>query len=87
MIDAKEAFLTAKAYFVDLFKGSKFSKVVLEEAEMTEDGIFWLITISYFEPNPDFDMFAMSNVTRKYKQFKISTKDGSVISMTIRKVD
>lgn len=87
MIDVKEAAQRASQYFADLYE-TESAAVQLEEVELTEDGKFWLITLSYpvrraFDvPIPPF-----MQQKREYKLFKIDTKTGGVRSMKIRKLD
>lgn len=50
--------------------------VQLEEVEKSDDGNFWLITLSY-------NTGILSN--KKYKIFKIDISSGEVLSMKIRK--
>ena len=80
MLDVKEAAHRASEYFAGLYAGQGVSDVQLEEVELTEDGQYWLITLSY----PTNAIFIDAN--RKYKVFKIDAKTGEVKSMKIRTV-
>ena len=61
------------------------SNVQLEEVELTEDGRYWLITLSYPVPR---ELASLNfNFKRKYKVFTIDALTGEVKSMKIRKVE
>lgn len=85
MLDVKEAAQKASEYFAGLYQDQGFSNVQLEEVELTDDGKYWLITLSY--PVPP-ELAALNfNFKRKYKVFRIDAKTGEVKSMKIRKVE
>lgn len=85
MLDVKEAAQKASEYFVGLYKDQGLSNVQLEEVELTDDGQYWLITLSY--PVPPEIAALNFNFKRKYKVFRINAKTGEVKSMKIRKVE
>lgn len=93
MIDVKEAAKAAAEYFVNLYSDQKYSDVLLEEVELTEDEKHWLITLSYaYEPPPSIlDQFSAGVVPkpkpRKYKVFKIDAATGNVEAMKIRSLN
>ena len=84
MLDVKEAAQRASEYFAGLFADQGVSNVQLEEVELTEDGGYWLITLSY----PLIPSILPVNIVskRNYKVFKIDAKTGEVKSMKIRTV-
>jgi hypothetical protein len=82
MLDVREAAQKASEYFAGLYQEQQPHNVQLEEVEMSEDGNYWLITLSY--PQTELDVLSYK---RKYKIFKIDAKTGEVRSMKIRKVD
>ena len=86
MLDVKEAAQRASEYFAGLYSDQGVSNVQLEEVELTDDGQYWLITLSYpvVPPNQAPLSFMINN--RKYKVFKIDAKTGEVKSMKIRNV-
>jgi len=87
MLDVKEAAQRASEYFAGLYAAQGVSNVQLEEVELTDDGQYWLITLSYPMVPPDqapLNFIFSSN--RKYKVFKIDAKTGEVKSMKIRNV-
>ncbi len=83
MLDVKEAAQKASEYFAALYADQGVSKVQLEEVELTDDGKYWLITLSY----PMVPAIVSFPPKRQYKVFKIDAKTGEVKSMKIRKVD
>jgi hypothetical protein len=93
MLDVKEAAHRASEYFAGLYGDQSVSNVQLEEVELTDDGQYWLITLSYplFPPrmalagNPELPINLA--LKRKYKVFKIDAKTGEVKSMKIRNVE
>ena len=84
MLDVKEAAQRASAYFAGLYSAETLSDVQLEEVELSEDGRYWLITLSYPERN---ELPGLLKFKRKYKVFKIDGDTGEVKSMKIRKVE
>jgi hypothetical protein len=84
MLDVKEAAQRASDYFASLYSAELASNVRLEEVELSDDGQFWLITLSY--PVPPMTPSIFRTETREYKQFKIEVATGKVLSMKIRKV-
>lgn len=91
MIDVKDAAKKAIAYFNDLYEGTGYQSIALEELELSSDETFWLITIGYNEPG--FGVGAgveisgggfLGGTLRKYKIFEVDAKSGDVISMKMR---
>lgn len=87
MLDVKEATQRASEYFGRLYadQGSLFTNVQLEEVELTDDGQYWLITLSY-SPTTSLGTI-LGNPVRKYKVFKIDAGTGDVKSMKIRNLN
>jgi len=85
MLDVREAAEKASEYFAGLYKDQGLANVQLEEVELTDDGKYWLITLSY--PVPPEIAALNFNFKRKYKVFRIDAKTGEVKSMKIRKVE
>ena len=85
MLDVKEAAQKASEYFATLYTDEGIHSVQLEEVEISDDGKYWLITLSYPMPGqlPTID----PNHKRKYKVFKIDAETGQVVSMKIRNVE
>ncbi|MDT7688578.1 MAG: hypothetical protein QOE46_1337 [Acidobacteriota bacterium] len=88
MLDVKQAAQTASTYFADLYAQQGVSDVRLEEVEITEDGKFWLITLSFPDPDPPpatfTSLMGATGPSRKYKIFKVDAATGDVKSMKIR---
>jgi len=53
----------------------------VEEIELSEDELYWYITLGYSAKIEEPSFFA-----EKYKTFKIQSKDGAVVAMKMRKV-
>ncbi len=83
-ISAKEAAGIAKEHLCGLIDAGR---ILLEEAELTDDKRAWLITLSFDERIPDSPL-GMKNLfspaKREYKQFEIDRETGEVRSMRIR---
>lgn len=80
----KQAVKLALDFFTNLYRGKVGSSdVQLEEVELTEDGKYWLITLSY--PIPPISVIKQLK-KREYKVFKINVETGKVQSMKIREV-
>ena len=76
-MDVKEAVKRACDYLVGLNESVTLTE--LEEVEKTEDGGYWLITLSYL-PRGQLPF----SEKRKYKIFKVNAESGEVLSMKIR---
>ncbi len=88
MLDVREAAHRASEYFARLYADQGVSNVQLEEVELTDDGQYWLITLSYpVVPPNQAPINFLFNSNRKYKVFKIDAKTGEVKSMKIRNVE
>ena len=89
MLDVKEAAQRASEYFAGLYAKEGVENVQLEEVELTDDGEYWLITLSYPMVPPSDMAIVPFNLAfkRKYKVFKIDSKTGEVKSMKIRNVE
>ena len=92
MLDVKEAAHRASEYFAGLYADQAVSNMQLEEVELTDDGEYWLITLSYPVIPPSDrpglpPILANLALQRKYKVFKIDAKTGEVKSMKIRTVE
>ncbi|HEX6623903.1 MAG TPA: hypothetical protein VF064_09330 [Pyrinomonadaceae bacterium] len=85
MMDVKQAAKLASDYFNSLYETQSLSNVLLEEVELTENGEYWLITLSY--PAQPETVSSIFGTKRQYKVFKINAETGEVQSMKIRKID
>jgi hypothetical protein len=85
MLDVKEAARRASEYFSGLYADQNVHNMQLEEVEISDDGKYWLITLSY--PLPPELATLNFNYKRKYKVFTIDAVTGEVKSMKIRKVE
>jgi hypothetical protein len=85
MLDVKQATKLATAYLINLYDQqlSTSDAVRLEEVELTEDGKYWLITLSFNPANPAAIIFPPR---REYKVFRINAETGELQSMKIREV-
>ncbi len=88
MLDVKQAAQKASEYFTTLYTGRNTANVQLEEVELTEDGRYWLITLSYpLASLTGLSEFLGKGGPREYKVFKIDASTGEVKSMKIRNVN
>jgi hypothetical protein len=71
MDDIKEAVKKASAYFQELLTDKH--SVELEEAELSQDEQYWLITSGYYD--------SASSSKRNYKVIRIDANEGRVMSM------
>ena len=83
MIDVKQAVTRASEYMKELPAAGAVHDLLLEELELTDDGRYWLITLSYFDKNPSATPFP---VERRYKIFTIDADTGRVLAMKMRTV-
>lgn len=85
MIEVKQAAEAALAYFNELYEGG-YHNLALEEVELSNDEEYWIITLGYNPPATGFTQLTGAGIKREYKQFKIDSTTGKVISMKIRNV-
>jgi hypothetical protein len=77
MIDVKSAVRIAVDYMHGLNEFLPTYELRLEETELSEDGGYWYITLSFPESIGVFEK-------RAFKIFKIDTETGQVLSMKVR---
>jgi hypothetical protein len=86
MISLKEATMTAMTFVADTFPGSQPR---LEEIELSDDGAYWHITVSFYR-GPAQSSFAASfggpSEYRDYKRVTIDANAGNVKSVKIRQL-
>jgi hypothetical protein len=85
MIDVKQAAQSASNFINGLYSNETISDVRLEEVELSEDGKYWLITLSFPLP-ASLGVVYLGGGGRQYKLFKIDADTGEVLSMKIRDV-
>jgi hypothetical protein len=98
-IDAREAVESAVKYLNSMrdLVDSKLQDIRLEEIELSEDQLAWVVTLGYTVPAqpsgidrilnpPHSSLFnnAPAYVKRDYKIFQVNSKTGGVQSMKIR---
>lgn len=76
MIGVQLAVQSAQRFLKELVPAAE--NVAIEEVELSEDETNWLITLSFFEgPTGPW-------AERKFKIFRVSTRDGQIKAMKIR---
>ncbi|HYG11544.1 MAG TPA: hypothetical protein VD835_16475 [Pyrinomonadaceae bacterium] len=85
MIDVKQAAQSASNFIVGLYSNETLSEVMLEEVELSEDGKYWLVTLSFLAPSSSVNSI-LGIRGRLYKIFKVDTDTGEVVSMKIREL-
>ncbi len=83
-MDVKQATQSAWNYLINLY-GDQVSNLRLEEVELSDDGQYWLITLSYQHAS-HIQAILKPDIQRQYKVFKMKATDGEIVSMKIRKV-
>ncbi|RIH85315.1 MULTISPECIES: hypothetical protein [Calidithermus] len=87
MIDVKQAVQIANDYIQSLFTERQIPELRLEEVELSQDGSFWEVTLSFVVREPTaYLSLGDAARTREYKVFRINAETGQVQSMKIRKV-
>jgi len=88
MLSVTDAVSTATSHLTKFFPSAQ--KLRLEEVELTDDDQFWLITLSFVDPNQEPTVFqALSRIHgegRFYKVVKINKESGEVRSIKIREL-
>jgi hypothetical protein len=83
-IDVKDAIKRAITYVMEVAGsngGNWIAPPLLEEVEPTEDGLFWLVTVSYPISTVEHPV-----VRRVFKVVKLDRTTGEVLSMKIREL-
>ena len=98
MIDPRNAVKCATDY-LDHMKdliGENFNNLRLEELELSDNRLFWLVTLGYdilYKPSGIEKLMNPSNVSeeafywREYKIFNVDSQTGQVQSMKIRSIE
>jgi hypothetical protein len=87
-IPARAAASASATYLAEIVDIPK-PKSRVEEVELTDDGRYWLITLSYEAPvetTPFMGTTVSTGGDRQYKVFKVDAKTGEVLSMRIREI-
>ena len=97
MIDGKQAVQQAFQNLFDLLGGrelANFDGIQLEELELTDDSKHWNVTLSYPVKKPQEDeaaqqlpesiaKFMKDTPKRKWRTFKITSDDGTLVAMKL----
>lgn len=81
-IEVKKAVQLAKAQLSDIMEVPA-TEVLLEEVELSDDGRFWLVTLSYPSPAPN-PITVFSGRSREYRIVKLLADTGQFESIKIR---
>lgn len=82
MINVKEATDKAKEHLSAFFPEAE--EIQLEEAELTPDKAYWLVTLSYAGISNSVASSLLVGKSIRYKLFKLDAETGDVVSMKIR---
>ncbi len=83
MISSKEAANTAHKYLEDVLERKLCTEI--EEIELDDTDQFWFITLRYWDPPLETGGIILpSSTPDRLKLFKVSRKDGEVVSMKVR---
>jgi len=87
MIEAREAVKKAIDYLTALYPDQDLGTILFEEAELSDDEKFWLITISFRRLTPSAGVGESVFVgDRSYKVFKLLAETGEVRSIKNRPI-
>lgn len=87
MIPVKEAVKRAIIFLGELQESNPPEDITIEEVELSDDGLFWLITISFFPSGSSIAAITGQKTYKKYKIFRVDAASGEVISMKMRDFD
>lgn len=89
MVSAKEAVNAAAAYMLEMYAGATGLRV--EEIELDDAQGLWIVTMGFWETVPvppslnSLAAIALNpKVQRVYKELRIRSSDGQIVSMKIR---
>jgi hypothetical protein len=85
MIDVKQATQKAIEHLKSIYQDQDLGKILVEEAERTDDNKFWIVSLSFKKMNPTGivgeSIFADN---RSLKTFRLEAENGEVKSMKNR---
>lgn len=82
MINIKEASQKAIEHINSLYPNRNLGDILLEEAELSDDGQFWIITVSFQKPAVTGGVGeSVFTGNRSYKIFNLLAENGEVRSM------
>ena len=81
MIDVSAAISTAKYYLESVFAAEGYKEVRLEEATLTDDDRFWLITFGFDQPQLGGTLWR-----KDYKVVKVDSQSGQARGVQIREL-
>ncbi len=82
MIDVNEASARAIDHLKKLYPGQDLGTILFEEAELSDDDRFWMITLSYKSPVSAGGLgHSMFTGDRCYKVFKLLAENGEIRSV------
>ena len=84
MIPVKEAVKGAMVFLAQLQESNPPEDVTIEEVELSDDGLFWLITISFSPSGSSIAAITGQKTIKKYKIFRVDATSGEVVSMKMR---
>ncbi len=85
MINVNEASGIAVEHLKKLYPDQDLGKILFEEAELTDDDRFWIITLSYKSPVAAGGVGQSVFVgDRSYKVFKLLAENGDIRSVKSR---
>ncbi len=85
MIDIKQAVERGREDFEKIFEGGNVREVLLEQAELSEDGKYWMVIYS-FDWQPTSGTASIGPGDRRYKVLQIDAESGIMISMKTAKI-
>ena len=82
MINIKEASQKSIEHINSLYPNRDLGDILLEEAELSEDGQFWIVIVSFQRPAASGGVGeSVFTGNRSYKVFKLLAENGEVRSM------
>jgi hypothetical protein len=86
-VTAKQAAQAAAKYLNDVCTPPAVENVLLEEIELSDDGRFWQVTLSFKQyPSSSVMSELLEAAEKKLRVFRIDASTGRVVSMKIRPV-
>lgn len=90
MLDVKAAVKIASEYLAGIYEGIELHDVLLEEVELSKNGLNWLVTIGFSRPVPPrtvptiLQSLGGPQYKREYKVMCVDRTTSEVQSMKIR---
>jgi hypothetical protein len=84
--DVKTAVRSAIDFMYQVRQGNPPEDVAVEEVDLSENGLEWVITLGYYPGGTSMKRFSGEASDRQFRVFRVSRATGEVLSMKMREI-